>query len=63
MNILPSYMYQDPAKVLESKQEYMIKKSCAGCVHEIKLEIAGDIRNVCNKGKRHGRRCKLYAKN
>jgi len=56
-------MYQDPAKVLESKQEFMIKKSCAGCVHEIKLEIAGDIRNACDKGRRYGRRCKFYKNN
>lgn len=57
---LPSYMYRNPCDVLELKQEYLRRKSCVGCVHAFRVEITGSIEMGCNKGKRYGKRCKLY---
>ena len=60
--VLPSYMYRDPADVLEMMQERESKRSCIGCVHAFTLSFNGDIEYGCNKGRRYGKRCKLYAK-
>ena len=57
---LPSYMYRNPCDVLELKQEYLRRKSCVGCIYAFRVEIIGSIEMGCNKGKRYGKRCKLY---
>lgn len=62
MKVFPSYVYKDPAIVLEQKQQRAINRSCFGCVHSIKMIIAGTETMVCDKGKKHGRKCKLFKK-
>lgn len=57
---LPHYLYKDPCDVLEQKQEHEAKKSCHGCIHSYKLEFKSGIENGCIKGRRFGKRCKLY---
>lgn len=57
---LPTYMYRDPAIVLEQKQENELKRSCAGCVHVFKVEFKGAVESACSKGRMIGKRCKLY---
>jgi inorganic pyrophosphatase len=48
----PAYRYGDPLEVLIREES----ETCRGCVHE--ATILG--RLACDKGKRHGDRCKLY---
>jgi hypothetical protein len=48
----PSYKYGDPLKILIREES----ETCRGCAHEV--TILG--RLACDKGKRHGERCKLY---
>jgi len=57
---LPSFMYIDPMRVLENKQRNEIRKSCAGCAHEIEYEFKNSKQKICDLGKKFGRRCKLY---
>lgn len=59
-NALPSWMYQNPEKVLENKQERIIRKSCEGCSHLFAMEFDGEVLAGCEQGKKVWRRCKLY---
>jgi len=52
MSDLLRWHYLDPCLVLERKQE----RSCQGCKHE---QIAFDTK-YCDKGKKHGKKCKFY---
>ncbi len=57
---LARYMYGDPARIYEQKQE----RECKGCLHE-KRELVGEfVIMSCKKGKKHsdfgGRKCGLY---
>jgi hypothetical protein len=48
----PAHRYGDPLEVLIREEA----ATCRGCVHEV--AILGRI--ACDKGKRHGNRCKFY---
>lgn len=56
MNILPSHMYRDPARIYESKEG----RTCKGCCEERRVEMLGVKHTYCGKGKRHDMRCKQY---
>lgn len=60
---LDSFMYEDPANVLQRKQELEAKKTkaCGDCIHKRSMEFRGEVGNFC-EFKRHvyGRRCELY---
>ena len=51
-----SWRYRDPLQILIEKQE----RSCHGCKHEERYTIAGKAMFICMKGRRHGRKCKLF---
>lgn len=57
---LPHWYYHDPMKVLEYQQEYKIKRTCVGCIFAMRVEIQGEFIMACEKGKKYGRKCKLY---
>lgn len=57
---LPTYMYRDPAIVLEQKQERELKRACAGCVHVFQVEFNGAIESACGRGRMFGKRCSLF---
>lgn len=48
---------RDPAEIYERKEA----RTCAGCQHVSSIEILGDRRPICARGKTYGRRCRLYA--
>ncbi len=48
---------RDPADIYEQQEA----RTCAGCTHVSSIEILGDRRPICAKGKPYGRKCKLYA--
>lgn len=57
---LPAHTYRDPMLVLEQKQENELKRSCNGCVNVFDVRFKGSVEKGCNKGKRYGKRCRLY---
>jgi len=60
---LDAYLYGDPARILERKQQTALKKqqACTGCIHRIRYEIGGEIVVVCViKRTAAKRKCELY---
>lgn len=53
---LPQMSYRDPALVAEIAE----LRSCHGCAHETTHHIAGTKVLVCEKNKKHGKKCKSY---
>jgi hypothetical protein len=49
---LPAHFYRDPAEVYERLEA----ATCTGCAHSARV-LGSDI---CIKGRKYGRRCKLY---
>ena len=64
MKVFDSWLYGDPEKVLERKQEEAARKhkECGDCIHKQSLEFRGEIGHFC-EFKRHVygvKRCDLY---
>jgi len=53
---LPSFFYQDPAKVIEIIES----SSCKGCLHEIEMTVFRETFLRCNLKKTHGQKCRQY---
>lgn len=49
-------MARDPAEIYLGNE----RKTCAGCVHATRIDVAGESRLACAKGKRYGKRCHIY---
>lgn len=47
---------RDPAEIYERMEAC----TCAGCEHVSSIEILGERRPICAKGKPYGRKCRLY---
>ena len=60
-NALPKWMYKNPEEVLERKQEAELRKSCIGYVHGFKMEFKSGVAMGCDKNRKYGKRCELYA--
>jgi hypothetical protein len=60
---LESWLFGDPAKVLQRKQEIGIRneRACGGCIHKMSVEFRGEVGHFCEY-KRHvyGKRCELF---
>jgi len=62
---LDAFLYGDPARILEAKQERQLKRkqSCAGCAHLRSIEFNGDVVIACAlKRTAIVRRCEFYKK-
>ena len=60
---LDAFMYQDPCRVLEQKQEEALRKAraCGQCVHKREMPFKGEIWFFCSfKRHTYGKRCELY---
>lgn len=60
---LDFWMYQDPMKVLMSKQGREAKQkrwSCDGCKHVEALTMGHVVYRKCDIGRRYGRKCERY---
>jgi hypothetical protein len=61
---LDSYIYGDPCKVLEQKQEAAARKerACGQCIHRLTMPLKNEVYVFCEfKRKSYGKRCELYA--
>ena len=57
MAALPSYCYQDPAKVIEIEES----KTCQGCIHKLRLwGVEYCAKEQTKPGARYMRRCVFY---
>ena len=60
---LDSYMYGNPERVLERRQEEEARRhrACGQCVHKQVLELDGKTLYACSKGREYGtQKCKLF---
>ena len=53
---LESWKFRDPAEVVERIES----QSCKGCKHLDAIRIAGQLVQVCNKGKKPIKKCPKY---
>lgn len=63
MTVLDSWMYGDPERILERKQETELRKvkACGDCIHKRGVEFRGEMGYFCAFKKHvYGRRCELY---
>lgn len=55
-NALPRHMYGDPMQAAMRAEA----ESCKGCEHERKEQTFSQVFMLCNKDKKHGKRCSRY---
>lgn len=63
MTVLDNWMYGDPERVLERKQEAELRKAkaCGDCIHKRSMEFKGEVAHFCSfKRHQYGRRCELF---
>lgn len=61
MEDLRKWEFGDPMKVVMSRQQAEVKRSCAGCAYAKPIETPfGDTLTRCLKGKPYGKKCSRY---